>query len=40
MKYVERNLPPILVGIIGDEYELLDGYSRTMGAFEQGLEIK
>jgi hypothetical protein len=30
--------PPVLVGMIGEEYALLDGHSRVMGAFEQGLE--
>ena len=34
----QSSLPPILIGIIGEEYALLDGHSRTMGAFEQGLE--
>lgn len=35
---IQSKIPPILVGIIGDEYALLDGHSRAMGAFEQGLE--
>lgn len=35
---IHSKFPPILVGIIGEEYALLDGHSRVMGAFEQGLE--
>ncbi|MEG2985712.1 MAG: hypothetical protein RR835_13495 [Peptostreptococcaceae bacterium] len=34
----QNSLPPILVGIIDEEYALLDGHSRTMGAFEKGLK--
>lgn len=34
----QDSLPPILVGIIGEEYALIDGHSRVMAAFENGLE--
>lgn len=34
----QNNLPPILVVIIDEEYALLDGHSRTMGAFEKCLK--
>lgn len=34
----QESLPPILVGIIDKEYALIDGHSRTMAAFEKGLE--
>lgn len=34
----QDSLPPILVGIIDKEYALIDGHSRTMAAFENGLE--
>lgn len=32
----QEALPPITVGVIGEEYSLIDGHSRTFVAFEKG----
>lgn len=34
----QSDLPPVLVAVIGNEYSLIDGHSRVMGAFERGLK--
>ena len=31
-------LPPVTVGVIGEEYSLIDGHSRAFVAFENGKE--
>lgn len=32
----QRVLPPVTVGVIGEEYSLIDGHSRAFVAFENG----
>lgn len=34
----QDKLPPVTVGVIGEEYSLIDGHSRAFVAFENGEE--